>query len=185
MKYFKIISVAIIVIAMSASTCGDDKNNNVDIEKLPPVETREPNSNYKPAFEGQTRINGVKTKAQYDVTVINDQLNKPWGISPLPDGRMVITEKRGAIRIAKTDGSISEPIYGFPKVDDRGQGGLLDVAPSPDFDKSRVLFFTLAEMTEQGSLTSVGKAKLANDEASIENFEIIFRAIPYFDNSIT
>ncbi len=91
------------------------------------------------------------------------------------------------LRIATTTGVVGDAITGFPDVDSRGQGGLLDVVAAPDFSTSRMLYFTLAEFAKnksQGSLTAVGKGKLSMDESKIENFEIIFRAIPYFDNSM-
>ena len=153
----------------------------------PPVETEAPNANYKPAFEGQTRISGVKTKTPYEVTIIAQGLSKPWAVTSLPDGRLLITEKEGALRIATTAGVVGERISGFPEVDSRKQGGLLDVAPAPDFQTSRMLYFTLAEFAKnksEGSLTAVGRGKLSTNESKIENFEIIFRAIPYYDNSM-
>lgn len=150
----------------------------------PPVETQAPNVDYKPAFEGQTRINGVKTSTPYEVKVIAQGLSNPWGIASLPDGRLVITEKAGKLRIVTTTGVISDAITGFPTVDNRGQGGLLDVVLAPDFLTSRMLYFTLAERKSEGSLTAVGKGKLSTDEKKIENFEIIFRAIPYYNNSM-
>ena len=153
----------------------------------PPVETEAPNANYKPAFEGQTRINGVKTKTPYEVTVISQGLSKPWAVTSLPDGRLLITEKEGNLRIASTAGVVGDRITGFPEVDSRSQGGLLDVAPAPDFQTSRMLYFTLAEYSKnksEGSLTAVGRGKLSANESKIEDFEIIFRAIPYFNNSM-
>ncbi len=153
----------------------------------PPVETQKPNANYKPAFEGQTRISGVKTKTPYEVEIIAEGLSNPWAVTSLPDGRLLITEKAGKLRIATTMGVVSDPITGIPEVDSRGQGGLLDVAPAPDFETSRMLYFTLAEFSKnktEGSLTAVGRGKLSANERQIENFEIIFRAIPYFDNSM-
>lgn len=187
MNHLKLLSIALLTLIFTSSNCGDDKGNNTNTNQpdiLPPVETSEPNTDYKPAFDGQTRINGAKTETKYEIKVIAEGLNKPWGITTLPDGQLLITEKRGALRIVNPDETVSEPIYGFPEVDDRGQGGLLDVAPSPNFGEDRLIFFTLAEMTKQGSLTAVGKGRLSDDERSIENFQIIFRAIPYFDNSM-
>lgn len=153
-------------------------------EQFPPVETKDPNTSYKPAFEGQTRIEGVKTRTPYEVKIIADGLSNPWAVTSLTDGRLVITEKGGTMRIATTAGELSDPITGFPEVDNRNQGGLLDVAPAPDFEISRMLYFTFAEKTYQGSLTAVGKGTLSTDEKQIENFQVIFRAIPYFDNSM-
>ena len=182
--------------AVSCQAQRNDKNNNSetpvetpnDADSIyPPVETQPANSDYKPAFEGQTRISGVKTKTPYEVKVIAEGLSKPWAVVSLPDGRLLITEKAGKWKIATTAGVISNAISGFPEVDSRGQGGLLDVAPAPDFETSRMLYFTLAIFADnksEGSLTAVGKGKLSADETKIEDFKIIFRAIPYFDNSM-
>lgn len=147
---------------------------------LPPVETQKPNSDYTPAFKGQTRIGGLATVTAYDFSILTNGLSSPWGIAQMPDGRFLITERAGTMRIATSTGELSPQITGFPSVDSRNQGGLLDVAPSPDFATSRLIFFTLAE---SGSVTAVGKGRLSNDESKIENFQIIWRALPYYDNS--
>lgn len=151
---------------------------------LPPVESRPPNTTYEPFFAGQTRAPGTETVTAYQVSILSEGLSSPWAVTALPDGRLVLTEKAGSIRIVSADGEVGGPITGFPPVDDRGQGGLLDVAPAPDFASSRILYFTLAERTAQGSLTAVGRGRLSADESSIESFEIVWRAIPYFDNSM-
>ncbi|MCG7859100.1 PQQ-dependent sugar dehydrogenase, partial [Flavihumibacter sediminis] len=65
-----------------------------------PVETKAPNTTYKPAFAGQTRIGSVKTTTPYEVTVLNTTLKSPWALTELPDGRWLITEKGGVLRIA-------------------------------------------------------------------------------------
>ena len=148
-----------------------------------PFETTPPNTTYQPVAADQTRAPGAITQTEYTVTILTDKLISPWAIITLPDGRFLITEKAGNLRIMTADGVLSDPIDGFPEVDDRGQGGLLDVALSPDFETSRMLYFTLAESTSQGSLTAVGRGRLSDDETVVENFEIIWRAIPYFDNS--
>lgn len=196
MKHIRILSLLLaLTFIMSCQSQNDEKKKNDDIETpvenpngtdtiYPPVETKPANVDYKPAFEGQTRINGVKTKTPYEVSVIAEGLSSPWAVAALPDGRLVITEKAGALRIVSTTGAIGEAIRGFPEVDNRKQGGLLDVAPAPDFESSRMLYFTFAERKPEGSLTAVGKGKLSVDESKIENFSVIFRAIPYYDNSM-
>ncbi len=181
---FFLIFFILLSVSISCQAQEKDKTTNGQIGTLPPVETQPANTNYAPAFEGQTRIGGVKTTTPYEVKIIAEGLSKPWGVTPLPDGRLAITEKGGTMRIATAEGSVSDPIIGFPAVDDRGQGGLLDVAPAPDFESSRMLYFTFAEKKPQGSLTAVGKGKLSTDETKIENFQVIFRAVPYFDNSM-
>src|SRR5688572_10070333 len=69
-----------------------------------PVETKAPNTKYKPAFEGQTRIGAVKTKTVFEGKILSKELTKPWGITCLPDGRFLITEKVGTMRIATPSG---------------------------------------------------------------------------------
>lgn len=147
---------------------------------LPPVETRKPNTAYQPAFPGQTRAPGVKTQTAYKIQILTKDLVAPWSVKELPDGRLVVTEKAGSLRIVSRDGAVSDPILGFPELEASGQGGLLDVLPALDFEQSRVLYFTLAEKTTQGSLTAVGRGRLSDDETQITDFSIIYRAIPYF-----
>lgn len=187
MHHLKITAIIAILLLISSSSCDVRKHTNeqeLTEEKLPPVESQNPNTQYQPAFEGQTRVAGVKTETPYSITTLTTELDKPWAVVELPDGRLVITEKDGAIRLVTKDGSVSIKIKGFSDVDNRNQGGLLDVAPAPDFETSRVLYFSLAERTPKGSLTAIGKGRLSDDESVIENFTIIYRAIPYFDNSM-
>lgn len=187
MYHLKITALIAVLFLFSSASCDERKTNNeqeTPEQMLPPVETQDPNTSYKPAFDGQTRIAGVKTETPYSVTTLTSELESPWAVVELPDGRLAITEKGGTMRIVTKEGAVSEAITGFPEVDNRNQGGLLDVAPAPDFETSRLLYFSLAERTSEGSLTAVGKGRLSDDELVIENFTIIYRAIPYFDNSM-
>ncbi len=144
-------------------------------------ETQKPNNNIAPAFDGQTRTKGVKTSTKYNVEVINSDLGRPWGIINLPDGRFLITEKSGFLQIVSKDGKTISKISGLPKVDDKGQGGLLDVALDPDFQNNRMIFWTFSEPVSGGNHTAVAKGKLSADEKSIENPAVIFRATPTYD----
>lgn len=146
-----------------------------------PVETKAPNVDYKPAFAGQTRISGVKTKTPLVTKVLTDNLKKPWGILPLPDGRMLITQKEGTLVIADASGNLSSEITGLPKVNDSGQGGLLDIALDPNYSQNRMLYWTFSENIKQGNLTSVAKGRLAKDEKTVENAQVIYRATPAYD----
>ena len=187
MYHLRITALIGILFLFTSASCEERKTNNeqeLPEGTFPPVETQKPNTSYEPAFEGQTRIAGVKTETSYSVETISTDLNSPWAVIELPDGRLAITEKGGTLRLVTKEGTVSDAITGFPEVDDRNQGGLLDIAPAPDFETSRMLYFTLSERTPQGSLTAVGKGKLSDDESVIENFTIIYRAIPYFDNSM-
>jgi aldose sugar dehydrogenase len=151
---------------------------------LPPVETKSPNTEYKPAFAGQTRIAGVKTTAPYEGKILNKELDRPWGITTLPDGRLLITQKGGTMRIATTTGQLSEPITGLPAVNAAGQGGLLGVTTDPQFASNRMVYWVFSENTPEGNLTAVAKGRLSTDERSMENVSVIYRATPAYRGTL-
>lgn len=148
------------------------------------VETHSPHSNYKPAFVGQTRIAAVKTETPYTFETLNTQLGKPWAIINLPDGKFLITEKTGFMNIVSSDGKTISKVSGFPKVDSRGQGGMLDVALDPKFTENRIIYFSFSEPFGDGNLTSVAKAQLSVDEKSVSDVKVIFRAEPSYDGRL-
>ncbi len=157
---------------------------DADSSKLPPVETNGANTNYPPAFTGQTRINGVKTTTPYKVDKIADNLGRPWAVVPMPDGRLLITEKSGYMQIHDANGAMVKKITGFPKVEDGGQGGMLDVAFDPDFTKNKIIYWSYSEKYEPGNLMAVAKGKLNEAAGSIENPTVIFRATPALRSSL-
>ncbi|KXF76752.1 hypothetical protein ATN84_12050 [Paramesorhizobium deserti] len=89
-------------------------------------------------------------------------LASPWSLAFLPDGALLVTEKAGTMRIVRK-GELSEPISGVPKVWDSGQGGLLDVALAPDFEKSGIIYFTYSEPGNGGAGTAIASARLEED----------------------
>ena len=145
-----------------------------------PVETSSPETNYQPAFDGQTRVNGVKTVTSYNVDKIASGLRSPWGIAVLPGGSFAITEKGGTMKILSNEGELSDETKGFPAVASGGQGGLLDVKAAPDFSVSRKLYFTYSEPSPDGTVTAVGVGTLSEDNSLIEDFNVIYRALPYY-----
>jgi glucose/arabinose dehydrogenase len=149
-----------------------------------PVETEAANTNYPPAFEGQTRIAGIRTKTHYQAEVLNKSLNKPWGITALPDGRFLITEKKGTMRIASASGSIGDPITGIPEVNSAGQGGLLGLCIDPAFDQNRMVYWVFSESLADGNVTAVAKGVLAADEKTIESPTVIYRATPAYAGNL-
>jgi aldose sugar dehydrogenase len=163
----------------SSSTTATDASN----DSLPPVETKPSNSTYKPAFPGQTRIAGVKTKTAYEGKLITGDLKNPWGITVLPDGRFLITQKEGTMRIATTTGQLSEPITGLPAVNSSGQGGLLGLTLDPDFTTNRMVYWVFSEPTPENH-TAVAKGKLSADEKRIENPTVIYRALPAHNSNL-
>jgi len=167
-----------------------------------PLEKRPPNASaQKPAFAGQTRAPGVKSEIAFEVTVVAKGLNRPWAVEPLPNGDFLVTEKAGQMRIVSDKGVVSEPLVGLlpvgsggvsasssqgglPPVTARGQGGLLDVALSPDFARDRTIFWSLSEVRQGGSGTSVARGVLSDDQKKLEQVRIIFRAKPTYDNGL-
>jgi aldose sugar dehydrogenase len=132
-----------------------------------------------PAAQAETRT--FETEAgQLAVKTVAGDLEHPWAIEFLPDNKMLVTERPGRLRIITSDGKASEPLTGLPEVDAEGQGGLLDVALDPKFAENRMIYVSFAEARDGGNGTSVARAKLSEDERSLENAEVIFRQVPAF-----
>lgn len=175
------------LLLMSCKTNGSSsKSETLPVsEKYPPVETGKANTDYQPAFQGQTRSPGVRTTTPYDVKIIAEGLARPWGITPMPDGRILITEKGGTLRIATSDGQLSAKITGTPaNLNSGGQGGLQGLTLAPDFKTSRQLYFMFSEKGEQGNVAAVAKANLSADETRLENVQVIYRALPYWEKEM-
>jgi aldose sugar dehydrogenase len=184
----KFISCIVMAFSFIFATCSNPRNSTANSSgtdsMLPPVETRSPNSDYKPAFPGQTRIGGVRTSMPYDFTVLTRDLNKPWGIATLPDGRLLITEKGGTMRIVTTSGTVSAAITGIPEVNSGGQGGLLGITIDPNFSTNRMVYWAFSQKTPEGNLTAVAKGRLATNEMTVENATVIYQALPAYRGSL-
>ncbi|HEX5574651.1 MAG TPA: PQQ-dependent sugar dehydrogenase, partial [Gemmatimonadales bacterium] len=149
-----------------------------------PLESRDPDaSGQRPAFQGQTRVCGVRSNVGFDVVVLAKGLEYPWAVEPLPDGNLLVTEKPGRVRIVSAQGQIGPPIAGLPKVDAQGQGGLLDVALSPKFESDNTIFWSYSEPREGGNATSVARGVLSPDRSRLEQVRVIFRAQPTYDGT--
>jgi glucose/arabinose dehydrogenase len=179
-----LLSVAAMTMLMAACSKDDDRpgNSDSDVGTSPstgaPVETNAANTSYPAAFTGQTRVNGVRTSAAYEGKVIASTLTAPWGITSLPDGRLLITEKAGTMRIVTATGTVGSAIAGIPTVDAAGQGGLLGLCVDPQFASNRMVYWVFSEPASGGALTAVAKGRLADNEASIESATVIYRANP-------
>ena len=103
-------------------------------------------------------------------------LQNAWAMAFLPDGRLLITEKSGALRIATADGRLSAPLAGLPALSVGGQCGLLDVVLDPSFATNQRFFFTFAEPGEDGNSTAVGSARLVADQ--LQDVRTIFSQKP-------
>jgi glucose/arabinose dehydrogenase len=122
-------------------------------------------------------VQTVSTQAgSVAVTTLANGLDHPWGMAFLPDGRLLVTERAGTLRILNTDHTLSQPLKGTPDVFHRGQGGLLDVALDPAFSTNHLVYLSFAEPGQGGASTAVGRGKLEEDR--ISDFEVIFRQEP-------
>jgi glucose/arabinose dehydrogenase len=154
-----------------------------ETNKNTPLVTPKANTDYKPAFEGQTRIAAVKTVTPYTVEKIASDIGRPWAVIPLPDGRLLLTDKTGFMQIRDAGGALVKKITGFPEVDADEQGGMLDVALDPAFAKNKTIYWSFAEKTGGGNLTAVAKGQLDEAAATIKDPVVIFRATPVLKTS--
>jgi aldose sugar dehydrogenase len=107
---------------------------------------------------------------------VAEGLEHPWGMAFLPDGRILVTERPGRLRIVGTEGALSDPLSGVPSVAARGQGGLLGIALDPDFATTQLVYLSYAESGEGGSGTSVARGRL--DGNALADVEVIYRQRP-------
>jgi glucose/arabinose dehydrogenase len=150
-----------------------------------PAETREPNAPHQqPSLPGQRRACAEKSSVAFEVTVVAKGLEHPWAVEPLPAGGLLVTERPGRLRIVSASGELGAPFEGVPRVDARGQGGLLDVALSPTFAKDRKIYWSFTEPRDGGNATSVARAVLSKDERLLEKVQVIFRALPAYDGEL-
>ena len=106
-------------------------------------------------------------------------LDHPWAMAFLPDGRMLVTERQGTLRIVAGSGDVSEPISGVPEVDYGGQGGLGDVALHPAFAENRRIYLSYAEAGDDNTRgAAIAVARLSMDEAKLEGVRVIWRQVP-------
>ena len=103
-------------------------------------------------------------------------LDRPWSLAFLPEGRLLVTEKPGRMRIVSRDGQLSPPLQGVPKVFAVSQGGLLDVVLDRQFAQNGTIYFCYAEPDEGGGRTSMARARLvAEAQPRLDEVQVIFR----------
>jgi len=188
---------SIVVLAAASSACSQRSGNSEEgsrsqaagdsaggVGACTPLETRKPTaSGQRSALSGQTRACGVKSNVAIDVVVLAKGLEHPWAVEPLPGGDLLVTEKPGRLRIVTAAGEKGQPIAGLPPVDARGQGGLLDVALSPEFASDRTIFWSYSEPRKGGNATSVARGALSADRRRLEQVRVILRALPTYDGT--
>ncbi len=175
----------------SAGPAGDDEAtpSGDTAPETPPEELRRPVQRgstpnapeQSPAFAEQTRAPQPAERTRFTTEVVAGGLERPWGLEVLPDGRLIVTEKPGRLRIVAADGRLGDPIAGVPDVTAASdQGGLLDVALAPDFASSRMVYLSYAEDRGAGANgATVARARLSDDETELEGpLDVIFRQMP-------
>ena len=111
-----------------------------------------------------------------EVETVASGLVNPWSLAFLPDGRMLVTERPGRLRIVTRAGQLSQPLRGVPEVWASGQGGLLDVVIDKDYAQNTTIYFCFAEKAGGGGRTAVARAKLdASASPKLNDVKIIFR----------
>lgn len=139
----------------------------------------------RPAFAGQTRAPVIADATRLAVEVVAQGLEHPWGMVQLPDGRWLVTERPGRLRLVGADGTVSEPLRGLPEVDPRGQGGLLDIAIREDFEQSRRLWWSYAEPRGDGrNATAVATGTLDAAGGAVGDVRVIFRQEPAWASTL-
>jgi glucose/arabinose dehydrogenase len=132
-------------------------------------------SGEEPGVSGKTIIS---EKQKFVVDTLTTALNSPWGITFLPDGRILVTEKGGEIRVLKDGKLENEKISGVPAVFTEGQAGLLDIQLHPDYASNGWIYFTFSKPNAAGTEagTAVARAKLTGN--GLTDLEILFQALP-------
>jgi glucose/arabinose dehydrogenase len=176
---------AMVVVLFALAGCGGARQQNDapaehDAAHRDSVETRPPNgAGQTPAFPGQTRAPERNANVAFEVVTVAEGLQNPWGMTFLPDGRLLVTETPGRLRVVRADGTLSEPVAGLPPVDARGQGGLLDVTLDPGFSSNRLIYWSYAEPREGGgNNTAVARGRLADPATRVEDVQVIFHQTP-------
>lgn len=115
---------------------------------------------------------------------VAEGLEHPWAVAFLPQGRFLVTERPGRMRVVQPDGGIGQPLQGVPKVAAGGQGGLLDLVLDREFARNRQLFFCFSEPGEGGNSTALARARLADDESRLQDVRVIFSQKPKVASSL-
>jgi len=149
------------------------------------VDRRPANSGtQRPAFAGQTDAREQKLDVAFEVVTVAEGLETPWSVAFLPNGKMLITERPGRLRVVSADGAKSEPVSGLPPVDNRGQGGLLDVALDPDFATNNVIYWSFSEPKDGGANnTAVARGRFVDGAAPrVEDVSVIYHQVPAMES---
>jgi aldose sugar dehydrogenase len=157
--------------------------------QAPYVDSRPVNApTQRPAFEGQSRAATRTANVAFDVVPVATGLHNPWGLAFLPNGKMLVSEKPGRLRVVTAGGVLSTPVAGLPAVDARGQGGLLGLAVDPSFATNRLIYWSYAEPGAEAGTnnTAVARGRFVDDAAApkVENVQVIFHQAPHLRSTL-
>ena len=163
------------VAVLSLATQHDAAGQNAGVDPRPPNAP-----NHKPAFTGQTRAPEQKSNVAFNVVTVAEGIENGWGMTFLPGGKMLVTEKPGRLRVVDAKGTLSAPVAGLPAVDAGGQGGLLDVTLHPDFASNQLIYWSYAEPRENDmNNTAVARGRFVDGAAPrVENVQVIYHQAP-------
>ncbi|WP_420475775.1 PQQ-dependent sugar dehydrogenase [Noviherbaspirillum sp. ST9] len=124
----------------------------------------------------------VAAAAQIRPETVARNLEHPWGLTFLDNGRMLVTERPGRLRLVQANGVVGAPMAGLPKIDVGGQGGLLDVLADSAFARNRTIYFCYSEPAESGSgnSTALASARLSGDGKRLEQVKVLFSQKPKY-----
>jgi glucose/arabinose dehydrogenase len=179
MRVLKISPILIVLFITSAST--------YLLAQEATFNSKPPNGiGQKPAFAGQTRAPERKANVAFDIVTVATGLNIPWGLAFLPDGRMLVTERPGRLRVVSKTGTLSEPVAGLPAMFTEQQGGLLDIALDPRFASNKLIYWSYAEAREDGTNnTAVARGKFIDGASPrVENVQVIFHQMPSMKSTL-
>jgi aldose sugar dehydrogenase len=135
------------------------------------------------AFSGLAAVTQVQAQGVRPEAVASG-LQNPWGLAFLPQGRFLVTERPGRMRVIEADGKLGPALPGLPAIDAGGQGGLLDVVADADFAANRRIYFCYSEAASSGgNSTALAAATLAADNSRLEGVKVIFSQKPKFSSS--
>ena len=183
----RVVAALCVIAACSACARESDTAQAATASAGAALETRAANGkDFKAAFPGQTRAPALKSSFVPQVSVVASGLKGAWAFEFLPDGRILVTEREGNLRIIGKDGKLSAPATGLPKVFFGGQGGLLDVALDPQFVANKTIYWSYAEPREKGNGTALAKGVLSEQNGApvVSNVQVIFRQMPAWESNL-
>ena len=151
-----------------------------------PVDPRPANDpNQKPAFAGQTDAPEKKSNVAFDVVTIAEGLQNPWAVAFLPDGKMLVTERPGRLRVVTADGKLSEPVTGLPELVAAGQGGLLDVVLDPAYQKNNTIYVCYSQPKPNANNTAVARGRFVDGATPrFEDVKTIYEQAPSLNSRL-